>query len=201
MSSMRRCLYQIPAFSNWSLYWLLRVEGRSGRGEEGERRVGVEGSGGEVSVMVCHVRRWGERWDGGAIFRQNVYLLTYTHVQMHEHNAIATHKSCTSAGTAYCVVCGSRQRVMTHQQTYWQTRHTTAVLGLWVINLMKDVFISTVVCFEDGILGAAGGGLRVMWPDTPTTHSRWGAVREITSCRAASFVQGNLKGAVGKVMN
>ena len=38
-------------------------------------------------------------------FRQNVYLLMYTHVQMHEHTAIATHKSCTSAGTAivWCV--------------------------------------------------------------------------------------------------
>ena len=103
---------------NTCLLKLLLVLTAEGRGEEGERRVGVEGSGGEVSVMVCHVRRRGERWDGGAIFRQNVYLLMYTHVQMHEHNAKAMHKSCTSAGTAYCVVCGSRQRVMTHQQTY-----------------------------------------------------------------------------------
>ena len=46
-------------------------------------------------------------WDGGAIFRQNVYLFTSQ-------------------------------------------------------NILKDVFKSTVVYFEDGVLGVAGGGVRVM---------------------------------------
>ena len=33
---------------------------------------------------------------------------------------------------------------------------------LRVKNILKDVFKSTVVYFEDGVLGAAGGGVRVM---------------------------------------
>ena len=43
------------------------------------------------------------------------------------------------------------------RQTDRQT-DTTAVLDLRVVDLLKDVFKSTVVCFEDGILGAAGVG-------------------------------------------
>ena len=63
----------------------------------------------------------------------------------------------------YCLLCGVWEQTESHDTSAdRQTRHTTAVLGLRVINLMKDVFKSTVVCFEDGILGAAGGGVRVM---------------------------------------
>ena len=49
----------------------------------------------------------------------------------------------------------------TDRQTDRQT-DTTAVLHLRVVDLLKDVFKSTVIGFEDGILGAAGGGVRVM---------------------------------------
>ncbi len=51
----------------------------------------------------------------------------------------------------------------TDKQTDRQTdRQTTAVLDLRVVDVLKDVFKSTVIGFEDGILGAAGGGVRVM---------------------------------------
>ena len=49
------------------------------------------------------------------------------------------------------------------EQTDRQTnKQTTAVLDLRVVDLLKDVFKSTVVRFEDGILGATGGGVRIM---------------------------------------
>ena len=57
--------------------------------------------------------------------------------------------------TGKCEVCGNRR-------TNRASQPHPAGLCSHVVDLLEDVLEPAVVGFEDGVLGAAGGGVRVM---------------------------------------